>query len=216
MTDRNNRTDFNDSGVVQLFRDVAGYIDRFWKNDAPAVVFGWRERAKQINDGVGGANRIVMVPGELEGGDGTLEAPDGPGDQEGGTFPGATSLQGIPLVQAIPETIVTPKPRALFQANKPITFSLWAGNEGTPDAKVDELAAEEVIEQMREWLYRAVKASSVGASNGVWRKHNYNRKPAEIRFGTEYLAVLELVLPFYDRDNVVVIPSDAAVTRANS
>jgi hypothetical protein len=215
MTDRNGRTDFNDSGIVALFRDVAGYIETHWPElDRPAVLFGWRERQKQINEGVGGANRIVMVPGELEGADGTPEGIDGPGDNEGGTFPGATVLDGVPLPQAITQSTITPHPRGLFSQVKLVTFSLWCGAGDTPDAVVDELAAQDAIETMQEWLYRAVQSSSVGKANGTWRKHTYNRKPNEMRFGTEYLMALEVLTPYFDRDNVVIYPSAATVTRS--
>jgi len=45
----------------------------------PAVVFGWREAPKQVNQGTGRANRIVLSPGD----------PGGKvGDLEGGKLPG--------------------------------------------------------------------------------------------------------------------------------
>ncbi len=46
---------------------------------APAVHFGWREAPKQVNQGAGGANRIVLQPGD----------PSGKvGDLSGGKMPG--------------------------------------------------------------------------------------------------------------------------------
>jgi hypothetical protein len=184
------RPSFNDSAIVALFQDVASYIAAHWPGDAPAVVFGIRARWQQLNDGIGGANRIVVIPGTLDGDDGDAAGVVGPGSFE-----------------------ETGAARGLYTQAKAVTFSLWAGNDTTPDAITDEAAQQNAIEQMQEFVYRAVKASSFGGANAIWGKHKYNRKPAELRFGAEYLMNLELDSTFFDLDPVVIVPSGATVSR---
>lgn len=195
---KNGRLHFNESGLVALFRDVATYIPQFWENDAPNVVFGARERWKIINTDVrGSGNRIVIVPGALEGGDGTPTQPVGPGEDASDT---SRSDGG-------------PAPRRLFTQPKPVTFCLWAIDNSTPDALSDEALQQEAIEQMQEFVYRAVKLSDVGRANGVWSTHKYNRDPNELRYGTEYQMTLIVDSPFFDLDRTAIFPSAAVVSR---
>lgn len=58
----------------RLAADVALRLD-----PPPECSFGWREDWKQINQGTGGANRIVMLPGDPGGKVGDLQKPSGPG-----------------------------------------------------------------------------------------------------------------------------------------
>lgn len=51
---------------------------------APACFFGWREPGKQLNQGTGGANRILLVPGDPGGKVGDIEGGKRPGRDPNG------------------------------------------------------------------------------------------------------------------------------------
>lgn len=63
--------------LEKLFKDVAARLQA----EAPSVVvvFGWREPSRQLNQGVGGGNRIVFTPGAPTGDLGKVVGPDKPG-----------------------------------------------------------------------------------------------------------------------------------------
>jgi hypothetical protein len=187
------RANFNDSALVQLYQDLATFLGEFWPNypnDGPVTAFGARERWKQTQ-GTGGANKIVVVPGTLDGEDGDPVGVVGPGSFEENS----------------------PTARGLFTQPKTLTFCLWAMNTDSPDSATDELAQQGAIEQMQEFVYRATKASSAGGANLVWAKHRYNRKPEEIRFGTEYQMQCAVDCTFFDITTVVVVPKYATVNK---
>lgn len=50
---------------------------------APACHFGWREAPKQVNQGTGGANRIVLMPGDPNGKVGDIDDHKNPGRTPG-------------------------------------------------------------------------------------------------------------------------------------
>jgi hypothetical protein len=58
-------------------RIVAGVAQRL--EPAPNCVFGWNESTKQINQGTGGGNRIVLQPGDASGKVGDLDSAKLPG-----------------------------------------------------------------------------------------------------------------------------------------
>lgn len=160
----------NTSALVQLYADVKSYFAT--ASPGTAVVFGFKERTMQINQGTGGANRVCFVPGRLDGAAGSLVGVDGPGERIDRTDP------------SNPVAI----PRALFLQGKLGTLSIWASNPSdNPDDRVDEVQAEQIIEQYFEWVVRAVKRSIAGAANVEWADPKYNREPNEMRFGIELL-----------------------------
>jgi hypothetical protein len=196
----NARLNFNDSALVQLTQDMSAFLTTYWPGypaDGPPVLFGWRARQKMITDPQGGANRIIVVPGTLEGDDGDPVGIVGPGEFEenAGAAPNNYSARG------------------LYTQPKIVTFCLWAGDTSTPDAAFDELAQQNAIEQMQEFVYRATKASNAGGANLQWTKHRYNRKPAELRFGTEYQMIAQVDSTYFDVSARVVVPEFAVVNK---
>ena len=181
----------NASAIVRLYQDVRAYFET--KGRGSSVVFGRKERWIQINQGTGGANRVVFIPGRLKGEDGALIGVDGPGE----------------IVKA---GVVTP--RALFLQSKIVTISIWAANEtNDPSASVDEVSQQQEIEQMFEWVIRGVRRSPAGAANAEWGALAYNSAPNEIRFGTEYLAELEVGTQYFDDAPGIVTIESIAVNR---
>ena len=196
----NARVNFNDSALVQLFQDASTFLLHYWPNypnDGPKFEYGIKARQRLLTDPQGGANRIIMVPGTLEGDDGTPVGVVGPGEYQ--------ELAGAP-----PNNQTA---RGLFTQPKIVTFCLWASDNSTPDAATDELAQQNAIEQMQEFVYRMTKASSAGGANLVWGAHKYNRKPNEQRFGTEYTMQCVVDCTFFDVSSTIVIPATAVVNR---
>ncbi len=189
-------TTANTSAVVKLFQDVATYFAALKPGDpsrGTSVVFGARERWKQINEGSNGANRVVVVPGTLDGQDGELEGPTGPGE--------VLNADGS----------VTP--RTLFDQLKVVTFCIWAADPADPQS-VDASVQQQAIEQMFEYVVQGVKRSGAGMANAVWvGAPTYNANPTELRFGLEYRAVLALDSRIFDRVPVAAFPAGAVVTR---
>jgi len=184
----------NTSAISVLFADVKAYVAS--KNAGTEVVFGRKERWMQINQGTNGANRICFVPGNVDdGSDGELVGVDGPG-----------------------ETIVDGKgvARALHLQGRIYTVSLWAADTtNDPSASVDELAQEEAIQQMFEWLQRAIRRSIAGAANVAYAKPRHNNRPNELKFGVEYLVDLEVGTQFFDDVPGVIQASGVAVSRGS-
>lgn len=189
-------TTANSSAVVKLYQDVATYFAALTPGDpsrGASVVFGARERWKHINEGSNGANRVVVVPGTLEGQDGELEGPTGPGE----------------VINA--DGSVTP--RTLFDQLKVVTFCVWAADPADPQS-VDATVQQQAIEQMFEYVVQAVKRSGAGMANAEWvGAPTYNANPNELRFGLEYRAVLALDTRIFDHVPVAAFPAGANVTR---
>lgn len=184
------------SALVQLYADVKSYVAT--KNAGTEVLFGLRERTMQINQGTNGANRIVFVPGRLPNGEaGELLGVDGPGETIDPVSKGAV-------------------PRALYLHGKIATLSVWAANtDNDPSASVDEAAQEQAIEQMFEWVLRAVRRSQAGAANVEWAAPRYNNTPIERRFGIELLAELVIGTQYFDDTPGIVFPTGVSVSRGD-
>jgi hypothetical protein len=180
-----------ESAIVLLYRDIVAYFEAV--DPKVSVVFGRRERWKQINQGTDGANRIVMMPGKLEdGGDGELGGVDGPGEMLDGT---------------------TATPRGLFRQEKVVTFSIWVADTTNDPQAQDEAQQEEVLEHMFELLLQALSRAPSGAAEVVPGSYRYNANPNELRFGIEYLAEFTLGTVYHDQESEWVLPSGAHVTR---
>lgn len=121
------------------------------------IFFGFKERARQVLQGVGDQSRIVLVPGKLkDGGDGAFGPVKGPGGN----------------------------PRKLFSQQKIATASLFVGSRMTPDER-DEAAMIGALDELVEQFLSAVQ--EVLQQNVTLGSANYNANPVETNFGLEYL-----------------------------
>lgn len=185
------------SAVGQLYDDVRSYFDQ--KSSGVNVVFGRRERWKQINEGTQGANRVCVIPGRVPSGDdGALEGPVGPGE----------------LIE-IEDDEAVGIPRALSNQVRIVTFSMWAADTDNDPGAREERAQQEIIEQFFEWVQRAVKRSIAGRANAVWGPCRYNAEPREIRYGVEYLAELALEAQWFDDTPEAATAQGVAVNRGD-
>src|SRR5450432_2740080 len=101
------------SGLLYLVREVRRYFE---DNDVDAVVtIGRRERTKQINHAIHGAQRVVFIPGDLGGRGGRRTATRSPGQN----------------------------PRPLVTWEKLVLVSIWAVDHQNPHDEEAQLAALE-------------------------------------------------------------------------
>lgn len=180
----------NTSAIGTFYDDVAEYFATV--DPGVSVQFGAIARWEQLNQGTGGANRIVIVPGRLpDGDDGDVDAAPGPGEHID------------PDTHAIVPRMIAAQPRF-------ITISVWAAADGaTPSAR----ERHEVLEQLIERTLRAGNHSLANLANGQWGRGRYNRNPAELRFGDEYLLEIVIETQWLDSPPVAVFPAAANVGR---
>lgn len=159
--------------VSLLYQDV---VDRFADDELTAnIVFGWREPAKQINQGPGRANRVCFVPGV----DGKA------GDYGPARFPG-TRNDG--------------SPRHLATFHELVSVYVWAFDGDAPN---DELKQYEACRDLHDSVVRAiylspnVKPRQMALSDPKWL---VDRK--ERRFGVELVFTIEIEGAIVDEPSV--------------
>jgi hypothetical protein len=173
------------SGLVALVDSVRAYLDaRFGPSERPVVALGWRERTKQINQGPGGANRVVFTPSDDNGRGGRIIGTQQPGARTFGTGQDKTTT------------------RALFDWERTVIVSVWALDRTKP---TDEAAQIEAVETLFEWVVRAVQQSAY--ANAKWTDVNWTVEPVEHAFGRELRAGLIFRHPLFDSENDVAFPT---------
>lgn len=179
------------SGLVSLVDSVRGYFNgRFDPSERPVVVLGWRERTKQVNQGPGGANRVVFTPSDDSGRGGRIVGTQQPGPRTFGTAP---------------NTITT---RALFDWERQLVVSVWAFDRTKP---TDEAAQIEAVETLFEWVVRAVQQTA--RANATWTDVTWTVEPVEHAFGRELRAGLIFRHPLFDAESDVAFPMGAITKR---
>lgn len=176
------------SGVAALFLGVQEYFGLF--DDGTAVVFGYRERAKQINQGSGGANRVIFLPGDPSGAGGKL-APT----------PRDVGRRQLDDTSDPPVHVADIRPIASWE--RQFTVSIWAVDKA---AQRDELAQASAAETLFERLVRAVEQfTGAGGPNVAWGSVTWT-VAKENTFGTELLVGLALAHPLMDGPEEVGFP----------
>lgn len=145
------------------------------------VARGWKERAKQINQGSGRANRVVFMPSKPDGSAGKIVKPRQVGDHQYGAVP--TANPPIPPAGTW---------RPLSDWERIVYVSIWAydGTQAT-----DEGAQDDAVYQLFRWTQIAVQ-NSVGG-NADFGTTNYT-VPLERSFGLELLVDLTFQFPIPD------------------
>jgi hypothetical protein len=169
----------------------AGVVDYFEANGITAnVVVGWRERDKQMNQGPGRANRVVIIPGSLNGRGGRITQPHTVGRRSIG-----------------PKDAPVGWVRPLRDWGREITLSIWA-YDGTK--RTDELAQVVAAETLLEQTMRAVH--SFAFADAIWGDVQWTPQ-AERSFGQELLVGLTFRHPLFDIPVETVAPPIAADVR---
>lgn len=182
------------SGLLAAVDYVAAY---FAANGVTALVdAGWRKRTQGVNQGAGGANRVLFSPSDDSGDGGELVPP---------RFPGQRQIRQA-ADQAAVGTI-----RSLQNWNRKVQLSIWAVDPD-PTLRANERAQIAATEALLEWTVRAVHSSPGAFAAAKFGKAKWT-VPAERSFGLEILVGLEFSQPIFDVPNPVFYPTATAVAR---
>lgn len=164
------------SGLTFLRDAVATYFQEY---DVPAVVakIGLKYRSFGINQNpMGGANRVVFIPGEFG----------------GGTTVSARKYGTLTRGNRNHASVVNP--RELLSWDRPFTLSVWAA---PPKGEAsDEGATITAAEDLLEQVVRAV--NSAGMADITWGAVTINSPPSDNGFGVELLVSATQRGPLFD------------------
>lgn len=164
------------------------------------VEVGWRRRNQQLNQGPGGANRVVFTPSaDDSGAGGSLIPPRFVGPR--------TVYDKDPL--AVDPTRPVATMRALRDWQRRALVSVWAVDV---TRREDEAAQIEAVETLFEWVMRAVHGSPGAFAAVTWGDVTWT-PPGERAFGLELRAGLTFTHPVFDSPRDIAYPAGAAVAR---
>lgn len=170
------------SGLVALVASVRTY---FTSNAVTATArLGWKQPTQQINQGPGGANRVIFIPSDPSGRGGSLDG--------GARQPGPRVFGGDTTA------------RSLVSWKRLVTVSVWAVDTSDPH---DEEKQIEAVEDLFEWTIRAVHAYA--HADARWGEVVWTVSPIEHVFGRELRAALTLNLPMFDKPTGLAFPAPA-------
>lgn len=178
------------SGLAFLYYGVQSYFSA--QLYSATIWVGIRAYFEQWNQGPGGANRVVFIPGEYHGESTYRTRPYG-------------SLQ--PALNHRGQATTTP--REVGQWTRPITVSVWAPPD--TDNPTDELAQNEQTELLFEWT--RVAMHTVLAADLTWGNVERVSPPQERGFGEAILIHVEQRGPQFYPANGIAFPLPA-VTRS--
>lgn len=199
------------SGFVALVGAVERYFDA---NGIDAkVAGGWKQREQILNQGIGGANRVIFVPGRL---DPTVGAPrpleagkivqprikqlSGGGDMVGGSTSGR----------------YVDNPRPLRGWEPIVSVSVWGVDNDHLDDELAQIAATvDLFEKMIQAVHNGVFAdesgleSPVGLADVVWEGSTWGVFSPNAQYGRELIGYFVHKGPFYDVALGVATPKPA-------
>lgn len=173
------------SGLVALAKGVQGVFDA--QGIDAVVATGVKQRTFQINQGPGGANRVVFIPGVLD------PSQQAPKVRDAGVF-------SKPRHNHAP-----PKPREIAWWHKTISVSIWAVDTSNKDDEFTQMAAvENLLEVTVAAIHRAVYSDSsgvlmaVGLADLILERADWVAPPVEMGFGQEVIAYYTHGGPLFD------------------
>lgn len=173
------------SGLVAMVASVREYFEAA---DVTATVsLGWKQPTQQINQGPGGANRVVFIPSDPSGRGGKILPARQPGPR-----------------QVDASTTV----RSLYSWDRQLVVSVWAVDATAPQ---DEALQIEAVEDLFGWTIRAVHAFA--HADARWGDVAWTTSPVEHVFGRELRAGLSLNHPMFDVPIGLAFPTPA-ITKA--
>jgi hypothetical protein len=167
------------TGLPFLADGIRGY---FAAMGITAPVFlGWPDRTEQINQGPGGANRVVIVPGDDSGNAGELADPKYPGVGQGSN--------GAPLGRPLNNWIES------------ALLSVWAVDTKNPrDSQLQYIATRALFMQ----TVRAIRFTA--RADAKLGRLKWTVSPVEKSFGRELVCSLTYNSPIIDVAAPVVVP----------
>lgn len=179
------------SGMSALFKGVKAHFQALEPEDKVVVVFGYRERAKQQNQGQGGANRVIFLPGD----------PDGNGGELAATPRDVGNFEVTQIVDDEEQRVAEIRPLASWE--RQFTISIWGVDN---DAQRDELAQAAAAEDLFEETLRAIEQfKGAGGPNIAWGRVKWT-VAKENTFGTELLVACAIAHPLLDAPDEVTFP----------
>lgn len=179
----------NTSSLLALANGVRVYMASVNPSVTVAVT-GWKQRAQHLNQGAPGANRILLIPGDLQGRDGKL-------DRE---------LRNTGR-----------NPRVLITWERLVTMSVWACDTSQKDSDEAQIVAvENLLEQAIQAVHTGVDPDTktpVGLANITWGSVRWTVANQEMAFGREVLVDFTQQAVFLDRPNGVAFPSPVLTPR---
>jgi hypothetical protein len=161
---------------------VHGMRAYFQVNGIPANVTacGWKQRSQQLNQGPGGAMRIVLYPGR---------------EPSGSSGAAGTLTRG--------HRPSTDNPRALVTWEHQLTMSVWAVDKtDTYNEELQISAVETLLEYAIQAVHNAVDPTTntpVGLAAIEWGDVRYTLPPIEMRFGQEIMVEFMHKCPLFDQ-----------------
>lgn len=161
---------------------------QFVADDSDAVVvFGWKEVAKQINQGPGGANRIVFKPGDKSNKGGPVLAPDKPGRN----------------------------PRPLYTLNELFDVYIWAVDARALDDELAQVEAARLLhDQVLRALYLVTHTDGdKGLGPVAFGDWQWNKGPIERPFGAEIIQPCSIAAMVPDAVDLETTEADHVTAR---
>lgn len=176
----------NRSGLLALVRGMRAYLEA--NSFQVPVRVGWNVRNRIDNQGPGGGNRIILVPGEFDPSSGVPRA------QRAGLIDRDAPQNHVEL---------DPQVRALAWWHEAITCSVWAVDAEKPQDEEHQISATETLLELTvQAIHNAVDPETmtpVGFGNlQGWGQAVWTLPPGEMGFGRELTFGFTLLVPLFD------------------
>jgi hypothetical protein len=169
------------SGLVALRGAIESYFTT--RGVTATVALGWKQPTQQINQGPGGANRVVLIPSDPSGKGGRLVGAQQPGPRVFG--PQSDGLTA----------------RSLYTWERFVVVSVWAVDATDPANEPKQI---EAVEDLFEWTVRAIHAFA--HNDARWGDVAWTTSPVEHAFGRELRAGLTFRHPLFDGPTGIAYP----------
>jgi len=157
------------SSISALLTSMNALADtEFAAEERPNIVYGAREPQKGQNQGGGGANRIIIAPGDDK-------------DKAGSYGPPKQAARN---------------PRSIATFHETFRVYIWA-QDGDSANRRDELKQDEACRTLHEWVVRAIRLAARGTyelKDPTWVRGATDRA----RLGSELRVLLHLELAIFD------------------
>ncbi len=164
------------AGLITLVAGVRTYFTS--RGYTASVAVGWKPATYRINEGPGGANRVVFIPSN----------PNGKGGR-------------ITIAQ---KTHTLPGPEPIGTWEQVGVASFWAADASSQAALADEEKQFEAVNTLFEKTVEAVRAVAHAAF--VWGDTEWVLDPLEHSFGRELRVGFQLKSALFDRDYAIKTP----------
>jgi hypothetical protein len=198
-----------DASLIAHYDALEGLVrgvEAFFKAQGvtASVDVGWTRRSRQDNQGPGGANRVVFIPGEFD------ASPSPPKVLRYGEL----DLEGEQN-----QVTLAPRLRTIAWLHGAYTCSVWAADASAP---TDERKQIWRTKQLLRWTLQAMQNAvdplteqPVGGANLQWGGTlAWTLPPGEQAFGRELCFEFRLLEPQHDVPIATAYPGTAVVARS--